>query len=136
MPMAGPATGLDDSNIMAAVEAGCERISGTPLPFAYSLFLRRTAHIVCMLLPLALVTSTGWATPVFTELIVYTYFGLDALSEELEEPFGTEANDLALDGLCRVCEISCSRRSARRHRRRLPANATSIREIRLTSAAG
>lgn len=51
-------------------------------------------------------TSTGWATPVFTELIVYTYFGLDALSEELEEPFGTEANDLALDGLCRVCEIS------------------------------
>ncbi len=28
------------------------------------------------------------------------------LSEELEDPFGTEANDLALDGLCRVCEIS------------------------------
>ena len=28
------------------------------------------------------------------------------MSEELEDPFGTEANDLALDGLCRVCEIS------------------------------
>lgn len=91
---------------IAAVEAGCERISGTPLPFAFSLLLHRTAHIVCMLLPLALVPTTGWATPVFTALIVYTYFGLDALSEELEDPFGTEANDLALDGLCRVCEIS------------------------------
>ena len=45
-------------------------------------------------------------TPLFTALIAYTFFGLDALSEELEDPFGTEANDLALDALCRVCEIS------------------------------
>lgn len=91
---------------MSAVQAGCERIAGTPLPFAYSLLLRRTAYIVCLLLPFALVSATGWATPLFTALIAYTYFGLDALSEELEDPFGTEANDLALDGLCRVCEIS------------------------------
>lgn len=91
---------------LAAVQAGCERIAGTPLPFAYSLLLRRTAYIVCLSLPFALVTSTGWATPLFTALVAYTYFGLDALSEELEDPFGTEANDLALDSLCRVCEIS------------------------------
>lgn len=91
---------------LAALQAGCERISGTPLPFAYTLLLQRTAHIVCLLLPFGLVSSTGWATPLFTALIAYTYFGLDALSEELEDPFGTEANDLALDALCRVCEIS------------------------------
>lgn len=91
---------------IAALAAGCERISGTPLPFAYALLLHRTAYIVCILLPFGLVTTTGWATPLFTALIAYTYFGLDALSEELEDPFGTEANDLALDSLCRVCEIS------------------------------
>jgi putative membrane protein len=91
---------------LAAVQAGCERIAGTPLPFAYTLLLQRTAYIVCLLLPFGLVTSTGWATPLFTALIAYTFFGLDALSEELEDPFGTEANDLALDSLCRVCEIS------------------------------
>lgn len=91
---------------IAAVQAGCERIAGTPLPFAYTLLLQRTAYIVCLLLPFGLVSSTGWATPLFTALIAYTFFGLDALSEELEDPFGTEANDLALDGLCRVCEIS------------------------------
>ena len=39
-------------------------------------------------------------------VVAYSYFGLDALSEELEDPFGTEENDLALDGLCRTCEIS------------------------------
>ena len=91
---------------IAAVQAGCERIAGTPLPFAYTLLLQRTAYLVCMLLPIALVSTTGWATPLFSALIAYTFFGLDALSEELEDPFGTEANDLALDGLCRVCEIS------------------------------
>jgi ion channel-forming bestrophin family protein len=91
---------------MAALQAGCERIMGTPLPFAYTLLLHRTAYIFCLLLPFGLAFSAGWATPLFTALIAYTFFGLDALSEEMEDPFGMEANDLALDGLCRVCEIS------------------------------
>ncbi|TPM27922.1 bestrophin family ion channel [Mesorhizobium sp. B2-3-4] len=91
---------------ISAIQAGCERIAGTPLPFAYTLLVHRTAYIVCLLLPIGLISTTGWATPLFTALIAYTFFGLDALSEELEDPFGTEANDLALDGLCRVCEIS------------------------------
>jgi putative membrane protein len=91
---------------LAAMQAGCERIMGTPLPFAYTLLLQRTAYIFCLLLPFGLVASAGWATPFLTALIAYTFFGLDALSEELEDPFGTQANDLALDGLCRVCEIS------------------------------
>ena len=91
---------------LAAVQSGCERIAGTPLPFAYTLLLQRSAYIFCLLLPFGLASSAGWATPLFTALIAYAFFGLDALSEELEDPFGTQANDLALDGLCRVCEIS------------------------------
>lgn len=90
----------------AAIQAGCERIVGTPLPFAYTLLLQRTAYVFCLMLPFGLASSAGWATPVFTAVIAYAFFGLDALSEELEDPFGMEANDLALDGLCRVCEIS------------------------------
>ena len=91
---------------LTAIETGCERIAGTPLPFAYTLLLHRTAYLVCLLLPFGLVATAGWATPLFTALIAYTFFGLDRLSEELEDPFGTEANDLALDSLCRTCEIS------------------------------
>lgn len=91
---------------LAAVQAGCERIGGTPLPFAYTLLLHRTAYVFCLLLPLGLAGSAGWWTPLFTAVIAYTFFGLDELSAELEDPFGLEANDLALDGLCRVCEIS------------------------------
>ncbi|MFK0692191.1 bestrophin family protein [Mesorhizobium sp. IMUNJ 23033] len=91
---------------IAAAQAGCERIAGTPLPFAYTLLLQRTAYIFCLHLPFGLTSAAGWATPLFTALMAYTFFGLDALSEELEDPFGTQPNDLALDGLCRACEIS------------------------------
>ncbi len=91
---------------IAALQAGCERIAGTPLPFAYTLLLQRSAYIFCLLLPFGLAFSAGWGTPLFTALIAYSFFGLDALSEELEDPFGMQPNDLALDGLCRVCEIS------------------------------
>ncbi|PZO78669.1 MAG: hypothetical protein DI629_11570 [Mesorhizobium amorphae] len=90
----------------SAVQAGCERIAGTPLPFAYTLLLQRTAYVFCLLLPWGMASAMGWLTPLFTGLMAYTFFALDALSEELEDPFGTEANDLALDALCRVCEIS------------------------------
>lgn len=91
---------------LTLIEAGCERIAGTPLPFAYTLLLHRTAYLFCLMLPFGLVAAAGWATPVFTAFIAYTFFGLDSLSEELEDPFGTEANDLPLDGLCRTCEIA------------------------------
>jgi putative membrane protein len=90
---------------LAAVHAGCERISTTPLPFAYTLLVHRSAWVFCVLLPIGLAPIAGWGTPLFTVLLGYSFFGLDALSEELEDPFGTEANDLPIDGLCRVCEI-------------------------------
>ena len=39
-------------------------------------------------------------------VIAYTFFGLDALSEELEEPFGLAANQLPLTALSRTIEIN------------------------------
>jgi ion channel-forming bestrophin family protein len=91
---------------LAALQAGCERIANTPLPFAYTLLLHRSAYIFCLLLPFGLASSLGWMTPLLTIVIAYSFFGLDALSEELEDPFGIEANDLPLDRMCRICEIS------------------------------
>jgi ion channel-forming bestrophin family protein len=91
---------------LAALQAGCERIANTPLPFAYTLLLHRAAYIFCLMLPFGLASSLGWMTPLLTVVIAYSFFGLDALSGELEDPFGVELNDLPLDRMCRVCEIS------------------------------
>lgn len=89
---------------MSGVQTACERIKGTPLPFAYTLLLHRTAYLFCCLLPFGLAAPLGWATPLATAIVGYTFFGLDALGEELEDPFGTDANDLPLDALVRIME--------------------------------
>ncbi|MGE8213982.1 MAG: bestrophin family protein [Stenotrophomonas sp.] len=90
---------------MASVQAGCERIVGTPLPFAYTLLLHRCAWLFCVLLPFGLAGALGWATPVVSMLLAYAFFGLDQLGEEMEEPFGIEPNDLPLDAMVRTIEI-------------------------------
>ena len=91
---------------MTIVLAACERIHYTPLPFAYMLLVHRTTYLYCMMLPFGLVASLGWATPLICAVIAYTFFGLDALSEELEEPFGFASNQLPLMALSRTIEIN------------------------------
>ena len=78
----------------AAIQAACERIKFTPSPFAYSLLLHRTAWLFCLLLPFGLVGALEYLTPVAVTIIAYTFFGLDALGDELEDPFGKDENDL------------------------------------------
>jgi len=105
-----------DSNIAVAIDAtisdmssaaaACERIKATPIPFSYTLLLHRTAYIYCFLLPFGLVDSIGFMTPFVVAIVAYTFFGLDALGDEIEEPFGMESNDLPLNGICRAIEIN------------------------------
>ncbi|MDB5936279.1 MAG: bestrophin [Massilia sp.] len=90
---------------MTAAATSCERIRNTPIPFSYTLLLRRTAYVYCYLLPFGLVDSIGFMTPFVVAIVAYTFFGLDALGDEIEEPFGVAANDLPLDAICRTIEI-------------------------------
>ena len=90
---------------LATVQAGCERIAGTPLPYAYILLLHRCAWLFCVLLPFGLTAALGWFTPLLSMLLAYAFFGLDQLGEEMEDPFGLQPNDLPLDALARTVEI-------------------------------
>ena len=56
-------------------------------------------------LPFALVVDLHYMTPFISVLISYTFISLDCLAEELEDPFGTENNDLPLDAICNAIEI-------------------------------
>lgn len=91
---------------LSGIQAACERIASTPLPFAYTLLVHRTAYVYCYLLPFALIGGLGWAAPILVAVVAYTFFGIDKLSEHLETPFGRAPNDLPLDALCRIHEIS------------------------------
>jgi len=91
---------------LAEALTACERIRSTPVPFGYTLLLHRTAYIFCFLLPFGFADVLGWGTPLATALVAYTFFGLDALGSELEEPFGTLPNDLPIAALATQIEIS------------------------------
>ncbi len=89
---------------LSTVQAACERIKNAPLPFAYTLLIHRTTYLFCCLLPFGLATHLGWGTPVIVAVVSYTFFGLDAIGDELEDPFGDDENDLPLDDLLRTIE--------------------------------
>lgn len=91
---------------MTEIQAACERLHNTPIPFAYMLLVHRTAYLFCFLLPFGLVASVGISAPFISALVAYAFFGLDALSEELEEPFGERPNQLPLFAIERTIEIN------------------------------
>ncbi|BCT89371.1 bestrophin family protein [Acinetobacter variabilis] len=86
------------------IQAGCDRILSTPLPFSYSVLLHRAVYSFCFILPFSLEASLGLWTPILVGLIAYMLLGLDELSAELEEPFGLQDNDLPLDSIVRLIE--------------------------------
>ncbi|MEC8553552.1 MAG: bestrophin family ion channel [Planctomycetota bacterium] len=91
---------------MLGVQGGCERIKSTPLPFTYNVLIHRIVAIYCLAMPFGLIASTGWATPLVVCLISYALFGLDAIGDEVEQPFELDDNDLPLDGISRTIEIN------------------------------
>jgi putative membrane protein len=93
---------------LSAAMGACERIANTPLPFTYGVILHRTVYAYCMMLPFGLVDSIGVMTPLVVVFASYTFFALEALSDEIEEPFGLMPNDLALDAM--VAGINASLR--------------------------
>lgn len=91
---------------LAHTQVACERILLTPVPFGYSLLLHRTAYLFCFLLPFGFADLLSWSTPLASALVAYTFFGLDALGDELEEPFGKEENDLPLAAMADTACLS------------------------------
>jgi putative membrane protein len=89
---------------LSQVQASCERIKSTPLPFPYTLLLHRTIYLFCILLPFAMAESLGWLTPVITAIVSYTFFGLDEIGDDLEDPFGFDENDLPCNAILRTLE--------------------------------
>ena len=91
---------------LGAAMGGCERIAVTPIPFTYAVMIHRSVYLYCFWLPFGLLDSIGLMTPVIVCFIAYMFFALEALGAELEDPFGTAANDLALGAMSYAIESS------------------------------
>jgi putative membrane protein len=93
-------------NLLGDACGACERIATTPIPYTYRVLMNRTVTVYCLLLPFGLSASTGWLTPLIATFVAYTFLALDVIGEQIEEPFGTEPNDLALASMCHTIELS------------------------------
>ncbi len=93
-------------NALSDAVGGCERLASTPIPYPYAVLLHRTIYIYCFLLPFGLVHAIGAATPVIAVFVAYTLFALEAIAQEIGDPFGVAPNSLALEAMCRTIERS------------------------------
>lgn len=100
--------GIIEQNVQVLIDCigACERIKRTPLPFAYVVHLRRALAVYCGTLPFALVEYFGWLTVPVTFLVSYVLLGIEEIGVEIEEPFGTDDNDLPLDRFCTTIELN------------------------------
>ncbi len=87
-------------SMMVDALGGCERILRTPIPLAYVIHLKQLLLLYCLTLPFQLVADLQWATGPIVALITFTLLGIEEIGIEIENPFGTDANDLPLDAMC------------------------------------
>lgn len=87
--------------VFADACGACERIRNTPIPFSYSSFLKKFIFVYTMTLPFGYVIALGyWIIPVCV-FVFYVLASLEIIAEEIEDPFGTDANDLPTDQIAK-----------------------------------
>jgi len=72
----------------------CERIRNTPIPYSYSVFLKKFIFFYIMTLPFGFVFSLAYYVIPVVAFIFYVLASLELIAEEIEDPFGKDANDL------------------------------------------
>jgi putative membrane protein len=72
----------------------CERIKNTPIPYSYSAFIKKFIFIYVLTLPFGYVFSLGYFVIPVVVFIFYVLASLELIAEEIEDPFGVDANDL------------------------------------------
>ncbi len=82
----------------------CERIKNTPIPYSYSAFLKKFIFIYVVTLPFGYVFSLGYYVIPVIAFIFYVIASLELIAEEIEDPFGTDANDLPIDKIAKNIE--------------------------------
>ena len=83
---------------------GCERIKKTPIPYSYSIFLKKFIFLYVITIPFGMVYEFNyWTIPIATT-ILYVLGSIELIAEEIEDPFGMDANDLPTDTLAETIQ--------------------------------
>lgn len=83
------------------ISGACERIKNTPIPYSYSAFIKKFIFIYVMTLPFGYVFQLGYYVVPVVVFIFYVLASLELIAEEIEDPFGNDANDLPTERIAK-----------------------------------
>lgn len=81
------------------IQGACERIKNTPIPFSYTVFIKKFIFIYVLTVPFGFLPDFGYWTIGVTMFVFYVFVSLELIAEEIEDPFGNDDNDLPTDDL-------------------------------------
>nr|WP_294943852.1 bestrophin family ion channel [uncultured Mucilaginibacter sp.] len=82
----------------------CERIKKTPIPFSYSVFIKKFIFTYIMTLPFTWAFDLKYFIMPIIGFILFVFASIELIAEEIEDPFGFDANDLPVDNICENIE--------------------------------
>lgn len=89
-----------DITALMDICGACERIRNTPIPYSYSAFIKKFIVVYVVTLPLGYVFSLDFLAVPIVAFIFYVLASLELIAEDIEEPFGTDTDDLPMERLC------------------------------------
>ena len=98
----------NDLTALADICGGCERIKKTPIPYSYNLFIKKFIFAYIVAMPFLFVPAFGYWTTLFSTFVFYVLGSLEILAEEVENPFGADANDLPMEDIAETIERGVS----------------------------
>lgn len=90
---------------IANAQGGMERLKNTPLPIQYRFLPTLFTHILCIALPIGLVETLGFATPLGSTVAGLMFLAVLRIGDDLVDPFADTVHDVPLTSMCRTIEI-------------------------------
>jgi putative membrane protein len=78
----------------------CERIKNTPIPYSYSVFIKKFIFTYIVTLPFTWAFELKYFIMPIIGFILFVFASIELIAEEIEDPFGVDANDLPIDNIC------------------------------------
>ena len=91
-----------DVTALLDICGACERIKNTPIPFSYIAFIKKFIVAYTITLPMGYAFSLSWLAVPVVVFVFYVLASLELIAEQIEEPFGTDANDLPMEKLAHM----------------------------------
>lgn len=93
-------------NDLTDICGACERIKNTPIPYTYSIFIKKIVFIYIFSMPFTFGLNMGYWSVAIVMIMFYAFTSLELISEEIEDPFGDDENDLPTDEIAEKIKIN------------------------------